>query len=213
MISGEFKKEDYWLIKWSLLSFVLSLVISGGLLVGLNALDAAATTDLRRARASLDQARSDVDTIEQEEATIIEYVGRYQQMEQDGEVAAEDRLQFNETLREIRDQFNLFPIGVNMDMQTSLPLRHSEGNTERGREVVLHTSLVRLMLPLLHEDDLARLLVSVMEGPGLLQPLTCSLSANSNRPDTLIYLAQHFSAECALNWYTFELPPVIEARP
>lgn len=209
MISSAFKKEEYWLIKWPLLSLVLSLCLSGGLLIGLNTLNTSATTDLRRARSDLDQARESVAKIEEEEATIIEYIGRYERMEQEGVVSAEDRLQFQEMLAQARTEFSLFPVGLDMDVQTALPLQYPEGRPERGREIFLNTSLVQLTLPLLHEDDLARLLTTLMDGHGMLQPLACSLTANSTRT-TYVFLARHFEAACTLNWYTFRLPPVIE---
>jgi hypothetical protein len=212
MISSEFKKEEYWLIKWPLFSLVFSLVLCGGLLFGLNTVDAAAASDLRRARSTLDEAREALDKIEEEEATIIEYIGRYRQMEQDGVVTAEDRLQFQERLLEIRDQFNLFPVGLNIQGQTALPLQYPEGRAERGREIVLNTSLVQLNLPMLHENDLANLLLSLMDGPGLLQPLSCSISSNNTDTTSFIYLARHFNAACTLNWYTFKLPPPEETE-
>ncbi len=209
MISAEFKKEDYWRVKWPLLSFVLSLALAGGLLFGLNTLNATAAAELRTARSGLDEARDAVDKIEEEDATIIEYLGRYQRMEQEGIVAPEDRLQFLETLAELRTEFILFPVSQSLGGQTALQLQYAEGRTERGREIVLHTSLVELSWPLLHENDLSRLLLGLVESPGLLQPLTCSLSS-SNRVTGFVFLAKHFEAACTLNWYTFQLPPEIE---
>ena len=207
MISGEFRKEDYWSIRWPLLSLVLSLVISAGLLLGLNTLDTSATAELRRARAQLDDARDSVDQIEEEEATIIEYLGRYREMEQEAVMAPEDRLQFQETLAQLRSQYSLFPVRLGFGQQSALPLEYSEGRSDRGRQILLQTSPVEITLPLLHEDDLARLLGSLLDGHGLLQPLTCSMTANTTRTTSFIYLSQHFDARCSLNWYTFRLPP------
>jgi hypothetical protein len=211
MISSEFKKEEYWLIKWPLVSLVFSLILCGGLLVGLNTVNATAATELRRARSDLDEAREALDKIEEEEATIIEYIGRFQEIEQDGVVTAEDRLQFQERLLEISDQFNLFPVGLIIQGQTALPLEYAAGR-ERGREIILNTSLVELNLPMLHENDLANLLLSLMDGPGLLQPLTCSITPNNTNTTSFIYLARHFNAACTLNWYTFKLPPPEETE-
>jgi hypothetical protein len=207
MISGEFKKEEYWLIKWPLCSLVLSILFAGGLVFGLNTLDAAATTELRRARASLDQARQDVDEIEEEEQTIIEYIGRYRVMEEDSVFLPEDRLQFQERLNEIRSANELWPVPFKIEAQMHLPLQYKEGSTEPGEEIVLNTSLVELSLPLLHEDDLSRLLASLMDGPGVLQPLSCSLTANNKDISDFIYLVKNFNAECSLALYTFQLPP------
>jgi hypothetical protein len=207
MISSEFKKEDYWRIKWPLLALLLSVLFAGGLFFGLTTIDTAAAADVRRARTNLDSAREDVEKIEEEEQTIIKNIGRYRMMEEDGVVTPEDRLQFQERLLEIRSANELFPVGFNMGIQSHIPLQYTEGRTERGKEIILNTSPVDIMLPLLHEDDLSRLLVALMDGPGVLQPVSCSLLSNSTRTTSFIYLAQHFDAACSLLLHTFQLPP------
>lgn len=207
MISREFTKDDYWRTKWPLVCLALSLIVSGGLIVGLNTLDSTAQASLRDARNALSDARNALNDIEQEEATIIEYIGRYQQMEQDGALATEDRLQFQETLAELRSEFKLFPVNLDFGQQTTLPLEYPVGRTGPGRDIVLQTSRVELRLPLLHENDLANLLLALLDGPSLLQPVSCTLEVNRTGADSYIYLAQHFTAACALNWYTFRLPP------
>jgi hypothetical protein len=211
--ASEFRKEEYWLIKWPLVSLVLSLCLCGGLFVALSSLDSTATADLRRARDDLDLARQSVGKIEEEEATIIEYTGRYQQMVQEGVIADEDRLQLQETIAELRNEFSLFPVVFNIETQTSLALQYDPARGEPGRPIALRTSLVDVGLPLLHEDDLARLLHALIEAPGMLQPLRCSLSLKNSGTDSFINLAQHFDAACTLQWYTFALPPnVVEAE-
>jgi hypothetical protein len=207
MISSEFKKEDYWRIKWPLLALLLSLLLAGGLFFGLTTVDTAAAAELRRTRSNLDSAREDVEKIEEEEQTIIKNIGRYRLMEEDGVFMPEDRLQFQERMLEIRSAYDLFLVDLNVEAQSHLPLQYSEGRTERGKEVILNTSLVDINLTLLHEDDLARLLVAMMDGPGVLQPVSCSLAANSTRTTSYIYLARHFDAACSLLLHTFQLPP------
>jgi hypothetical protein len=207
MISSEFSKAEYWMIKWPLLALLLSIVLVSGLFLGLNAIETAAAAELRRVRSDLDEARDNVEKIEEEEQTIIKNIGRYRIIMEDGVVMPEDRLQFQERLLEIRAENELFPVGLNVGIQTHLPLQYSEGRTERGKEIVLNMSPVDIKLPLLHEDDLTRLLLALMNGPGLLQPLKCSLTANSTLTANFIYLAQHFDAACTLQLYTFQLPP------
>lgn len=204
---SEFKKADYWLIKWPLLSLVLSLGLASGLYVGLNALDTTAAAELRRARNDLNEARDSVAKIEEEEATIIEYIGRYQRLAEDGVVAAEDRLQFLENVAQLRDEFSLFPVQVSIAPQTALTLEYPGDINDPGRPITLGYSLVDISLPLLHEDDLSRLLAALLARPGLLQPLTCTLNANRRPAAGYIFLAQHLDAACSLQWYTFMLPP------
>lgn len=212
MISNEFKKEDYWHIRWSVLSLLLGVVFVSGLLFGLNALDAAAATDLRRARSDLDDAREAVEKIEEEEQTIIKNIGRFRVMEQDGVLVPEDRLQFQERLQDIRSEYELFPVPFSMGAQNHLPLQYAQGRTEAGREMVLNFSLVDISLPLLHEDDLVRLLAALMDGPGILQPLSCAITARSTRTTSYIFLSQHFNAMCSFHLYTLQLPAQAPAQ-
>lgn len=212
MISREFRKDDYWRIKWPLVCLAASLIVCGGLFVALSTLESTALVDLRNARNTLSDARNALNDIEQEEATIIEYLGRYRQMEQEGMLAAEDRLQFQETLAELRSEFKLFPVSLDFGLQTALPLEYPPGRTGPGRDIALQTSRVELRLPLLHENDLSNLMLALLDEPGLLQPLSCTLDVNRSGATTFIYLAQHFRATCALNWYTFRLPPGEPAR-
>jgi hypothetical protein len=207
VISSEFKKEEYWLIKWPLFSFVLSLVFAGGLFFGLTTIDSAAADELRRARAKLDDARNRVDKIEEEEQTIIEYVGRYRLMQEDGVVTPEDRLQFQELLQEVRAANELSKVPYKIAEQTHLKLQYPPESAGNGKDIVLNTTGVDLTLPMLHEDDLSRLLMGLMNGPGVLQPLRCSIEATNPGTTDYIYLGQHFDGACSFNLYTFQLPP------
>lgn len=207
MISSEFKKGDYWLIKWPLVALLLSAIFSGGLFFGLSTVDDAASTELRRVRSDLDEAREDVEKIEEEEQTIIQNIDRYRMMEEDQVITPEDRLQFQERLLEIKSENELFLVGLNMGIQNHLPLQYSEGRTERGKEIMLNITPIDINLPLLHEDDLSRLLDALMNGPGVLQPLKCTVAANSNRTGSYIYLARHFDATCTLQLFTLQMPP------
>lgn len=206
MTLSEFRKDDYWLVKWPLLSLVLSLCLCGGLLIGLNSIDITAAAELRRARNDLNAARDAVEKIEEEEATIVEYIGRYKQMEQKGVIDDEDRLQFQETIAQLRNEFSLFPLRVSVETQTSVPLKYKQEVRDPGRPIELRTSLVEIGLPLLHEDDLSRLLQALVNGRGMLQPLRCSVSSKNATTTSFIYLSQHFDAACTMQWYTFGLP-------
>jgi hypothetical protein len=203
---SEFKREDYWLIKWPLFSLFLSLIFCAGLFLGLTTLNTSAAAELRSARNQLNNARNSVEKIEEEEDTIIEYIDRFQQITADGSVSDEDRLQFFEQVARIRSEFDLFPIQVDFAPQTLLPLRYASTVNDPGRPLSLRTSSVEIRLPLLHEDDMTRLLNELLTGPGQLQPVRCSLNSRSRNVTSYIFLSQHFEASCTLLWHTFQLP-------
>jgi hypothetical protein len=204
---SEMTRDDWWLIKNPLLFMVVVLAAIAGIFISLNSMDTSAATELRNARSQLNTARDDLDKIEQEEAAILENIGRYRELAADGVVELEDRLLFLETFAQLRAQHSLFPINVTIEQQQILPLEYAQSSRAPGRPVELHASTIDFTLPLLHEDDLARLLTALLQSSGLLQPQRCQLTSRSAADTNFIYLAQHFNANCSLLWYTITVQP------
>lgn len=202
-----FPNSDLYLIKWQILAFVLSLVVVGGILWSADYLNGQANRGLQIARADLSNARSSVELIEEEEATIIEYIGRYQQLSEQGTVSPEDRLQFLEQMAEIRSEFNLFPISLNINEQLSERLDYDESVNDPGGPIDLDFSSVSLSVALLHEEDLVRMLGAIYERPGLYQVRECDISLQNRLNNNFLFLAQHLRANCELVWYTFNVSP------
>lgn len=204
---GEMTRDDWWLIRNPLLFMVVVLAAIAGIFITLNSMDTSAATALRNARTQLNTARDDLDKIEQEEAAILENIGRYRELAADAVVQPEDRLLFLENFAQLRAQHSLFPLNVSIEEQQTLQLEYPQSSRAPGRPVELHASSVEFTLPLLHEDDLARLLTALLEAPGLVQPQRCQLSSRSAAGTNFIYLAQHFNANCRLLWYTMSVQP------
>lgn len=200
-------KEDYLMIKWQIAFALIGILIATGIYFGIDYLADQSLRDLRIAQADFDSARSRVELIEEEEATIIEYIGRYQILENEGVVEDEDRLQMFEKVAEIRSENNLFPVNLNIREQVSLALSYPPDIREAGDPIALRSSTIGLELPLLHEEDLIRLLTGIVRSPGLYQTRSCAIDLqNAGRANFLI-LSQHFRAECEILWYTFDLSP------
>jgi hypothetical protein len=204
---SEMTRDDWWLIKNPLLFMAVVLAAIAGIFITLNSMDTSAATELRNARSQLNTARDDLDKIEQEEAAILENIGRYRELAANGVVELEDRLLFLETFAQLRAQHSLFPINVTIEQQQILPLEYAQSARAPGRPVELHASTIDFVLPLLHEDDLARLLTALLQNSGLLQPQRCQLTSRSATGTNFIYLAQHFNANCSLLWYTMTIQP------
>ena len=202
-----FPNEDLLLIKWKLAFFILCMAIVAGVFWGMDALSSQATRNLSIAQGELYSARSSVELIEEEEATIIEYIDRYQDLSAEGIVEAEDRLLFLEKIADIRAEFNLFPISLNIEEQLGIRLQYDPAETEPGGPIDLKTSTVSLSVPLLHEEDLTRFLDALLNSDGLYQARECEIGALNSTTPSFVFLAQHFSASCELLWYTFDLEP------
>lgn len=203
------RKSDYLRLKWPILALVASIVIGLGLYATLSAADASATRALNLARAELDFAQSRVDRIEEEESTIREYIGHYQEISRLGVLGGEDRLQLLERFAALRETHGLFPIDIEIAGQKKLPLQYGELSGkpvgEPGRPVAVQVSAVNFTLPLLHENDLSNLLAGLLEGSELIQAQTCTISASSVDSVDYLRLGQHFNAGCSLAWYTLSI--------
>lgn len=204
------KKEDYLMIKWQIVFAVIATLVAIGIYFGIDYFDTRSLRNLRIAQSDFDNARSRVELIEEEEATIIEYIGRYQMLNADGVVQEEDRLQMLERVADIRAENNLFPVSLNISEQTSLRLNYPQGLREPGEPIALRSSIIGLDLPLLHEVDLLRLLDGILDSPGLFQTRSCSISQTNTDLTTFLILSQHFEANCEILWYTFDLDPPVE---
>jgi len=200
-------KEDYLMIKWQIAIAGVGLLLSIGIFLGIDYLSGNSLQDLRIAQADFNSARSRLELIEEEEETIIEYIGRYQMLDADGVVSNEDRLQMFERVAEIRSANNLFPVNTNINRQLTMPINYPPEIRQPGEPIALRSSVIGIDLPLLHEDDLFRLLDGIINGPGLFQTSECSLRQLNRESTNFIVLSQHFDASCEILWYTFDLDP------
>lgn len=206
-MKGLFNKQDILSLKWMILLIILSLVFAGGIYYSADLMSSDMANSLRRARSDLQNARTNIDQIEQEEATIIEYIGRYQTLSDDGIVEPEDRLQLIERFTEIRDENDLFPIVVNIGEQKSLRLFYDQTEQDPGGPVDINVTNVEMRLPLLHEGDMIRLLDSILATPGLYFPQECTVRLRNPSQTNFIVLGQHQEADCNLLWFTFNVNP------
>lgn len=202
-----FDKQDIFSLKWRILTAVVSLSIAIGIYFAASYLNTEMSRSVRSAQANLQNARNSVDQIEQEEATIIEYIGRYQELDSDGIVSPEDRLVLLERITQIRDNNDLFPISLNIGEQSSLRLIYDPTESSPGGPINLNATELEISLPLLHEGDLTNLLGELLGSPGLFLTRECEMSLNNPSITNYIMLGQHQSASCNLLWFTFDLNP------
>jgi uncharacterized protein (UPF0335 family) len=207
-----FDKQDIFSLKWKILGAVISLSIAVGIYFVASYLNDEMSNSVRIARSELQNAITSVDQIEEEEATIIEYIGRYQDLDNEGIVRNEDRLVLLEKITEIRDNNDLFPISLNIGEQSSLRLIYDPAESNPGGPINLNATELEISLPLLHEGDLTNLLSELLDSPGLFLTQECEMSLNNPAITNYIMLGQHQQASCNLLWFTFNVdPPLDEA--
>jgi hypothetical protein len=209
MNSLRLDSTDIRLIRWQLVLFVLCSLLAACIYFGVNYLEDQASQELRRANAAFQSARSSVELIEDEEATIIENIDEYRELLANGILEPEDRLQFLEDLAVIRDELNLFPINISIDTQFRERLAYPP-ETNNGGPVDLASSEISLNMALLHEEDFVRFLDAVHGNGGLYQFRDCTLSLRNSAATRFITLQQHMSVECNAIWYSYDLTPPVE---
>jgi hypothetical protein len=161
------------------------------------------------AQGIFDSTSTSVQQIAQEEETIVRYIGRYQQLESEGVMSAEDRLVLLENIGNLREQLHLYTMGVDMSEQVSTRLEYDPYDPNPGLPVDLHSFSIRLSLPLLHEEDLTRLIDGMLAESGLVLPRNCQMSIDAGNSPDFSVLGEHLAARCILQRYTFDLNPEV----
>ncbi len=200
-----FANKDLLLIKWKIVFFILCVLISVAMFWATETLYSKANRSLIIAQGELYSARSAVEMIEEEEATIVEYIDRYQELSNQRIIQPEDRLVFLEAVADLRAQYDLFPIELNIGEQLGVPLQYDPSESEPGGPIDLKASTVSINYSLLHEEDLSRFLGGLLNTEGLYQTRECQIQTVNQNTQSYLYLAQHFLARCELLWYTFDL--------
>ena len=202
-----FEKEDRLLLRMSGIVFLTSVILASILYFGADSLNQRASFDLSQAQAQLAQAETSVREIADEEETIIRYIDRYREIEQEGAVGDEDRLALIEKIGVFRARYNLYPIDLDIGEQSQLALNYDPLDLNPGEPVNVNFSEISLSYSLVHEEDLTRLLDAVLDESGLVLPSTCELKAENPNDLSFTQLGFNLAANCTLLWFTFDLTP------
>lgn len=200
-------KTDLMLLRNSALVFAVLTTFALATNVGANRLQRTANENLNSARAYSDQVNTSVTQIAQEEETIIRYIDRYVQIDADGIVSEQDRLQFLERMTSIRETLQLYPMSLTMEEQISHIIPYPPEDPLPGEPVAMNQTSINLEFSLLHEGDLIRMFDRLLSLPGLFQPTTCIVEIESGATQGLTQLRENFSSRCQINWYSFDLTP------
>lgn len=197
----KFASTDFRKIQISAIACAV-LIAAGGISVYLanNATKAA-----RADRATAQSQRNDIDNklkrVRSEETEIKEKSALFHRISTQGIIGEEQRLEWIELLKAIREKRKLIDLRYELE-----PQRPLEGTTVSGFSFFV--SPMRVQLELLHEEDLTRFLDDLRsQAKALIQTRNCNLSRQggdrAGNPT-----ASHLFAECRIDWITLR-----EARP
>tara|TARA_R110002167_G_scaffold30424_6_gene100595 strand:+ start:28283 stop:28930 length:648 start_codon:yes stop_codon:yes gene_type:complete len=201
------EKEDLLLLRVPLVVFAASVLIASVLYFGSDTFNQSANFALSQAQSQYQQAESSVREIAEEEETIIRYIDRYRDIEEEGAVSNEDRLAFIEKVGEFRARYDLYPIQMDIGEQGKLALQYDPFDLNPGAPVDVKFSEILLSYSLVHEEDLTRLLNAIIDESGLILPNSCDIKADNLTEIDFTQLGFNLGANCTLFWFTFDLAP------
>lgn len=154
--------------------------------------------ELRTQASALQEARNRYQRSGEERDIILRYLPVYQQLEQQGFVGAERRINWLEGLRMANAEAGLFGVDYQLRPQEPFPLA-DKSNPIAPR--VLHSQM-NLSMGLVHEGDLMRFLRALAaQQAGLFALTSCTLERNG-LSSTPAPRQANLTAQCRLSWVT-----------
>jgi hypothetical protein len=200
-------KEDLLWLKWPL-GFLL-LIIAGS--IGSYVSAFYFRNDMQRqelqALSELDLISGQVREIESSERIIVDNIDRFNTMVANGIMEQEDRVILLEEIRTIREQYQLFPIAVEIREQQRLLLNYGPEIESPAEQISLRSSDIGIQLPLLHEEDLLRFLAAFTGSGRLMLTSRCSIDEVVRVDDDSMQLVQNQLADCDFSWFTLRREP------
>lgn len=156
---------------------------------------------------ALAEARERVRKSGEERDVIQRYLPAYYQLEKEGLIGAERRLDWIEALRVANDHAGLYGIQYEITPQQVLPDRLKLGISH----IDVKQSLMKLNFGLLHEGDLRRFLDALAaQGLGSFVVNQCTLT-QMRRPERALN-EPNLQAQCELSWLTLSVPATKEGQ-
>jgi uncharacterized membrane protein YtjA (UPF0391 family) len=199
-----FLSADMLLLKWPVLLLIICLIASAVWYGGVSKFQKIGLAAMQAAQIERDNGETALRAIEEEEKTIRNYSERYRQLQTSGVIGDETRLELVEALGHIRARHKLYPLQFDIGQQVAIPLK--KGSPESaGPYLSLRSSQIEITLPLLHEDDLTRLLQELRNvGRGVFVVEECSISRGSGVEKESLELKENLSAVCKIFWLTLK---------
>jgi len=149
---------------------------------------------------ALQDARSRYQRSGDERETILRYLPAYRQLENQGFVGTEQRINWLEGLRLANTQAGLFGVTYQLDAQKPLPLIGQSNPMSQH----LHNSHMKLSFGLVHEGDLMRFIQALAtQQTGIFIVTRCALD-RAGRSESPAPRQANLSAQCDLSWLTVD---------
>lgn len=149
---------------------------------------------------ALQDARSRYQRSGEERETILRYLPAYQQLENQGFVGSEQRINWLESLRLANTQAGLFGVTYQLDAQKPFALIGQSNPMSQH----LHNSHMKLSFGLVHEGDLMRFFQALAaQQSGIFILTGCALD-RVGRSESPAPRQANLTAQCDLSWLTVD---------
>jgi hypothetical protein len=181
---------------------VLAVAIAASFLVVRFSSDKRDETEMqhRAQSTALQDARSRYQRSGEERETILRYLPAYQQLENQGFVGTEQRINWLEGLRMANVQAGLFGVTYQLDVRKPFPLVGQSNPMSKH----LHDSEMKLSFGLVHEGDLMRFFQALAaQQTGIFILTGCALD-RLGRSESPAPRQANLTASCDLSWVTVD---------
>jgi hypothetical protein len=188
---------DIQALRVPVLVLVIVLMAGAAAIYYSDRLEDVARQQLAQQHNQLKEARTRLQKSGDEKDIIVRYLARYRELEREGFIGEEQRINWLDGLRLANQQADLF--GVDYQIGTQAPYAHA-ASLNPG-QIALNQSVMRLQFRLLHEIDLMRFLNALgQQGGGIFSVDQCVLRRIDTRG--VIRYQPNVTAECELSWIT-----------
>jgi len=192
--------KDLAAMKLPLLVLAISIAASVALVKFAAGKRTAAETQHRLQTTALHDARTRYQRSGEERETILRYLPAYQQLEKEGFVGSEQRINWLESLRLANGQTGLFGVSYQLDAKKPFALTAKSNSMPQQ----LQHSQMKLSFGLVHEGDLMRFLRALeAQQTGIFILNGCQLD-RFGRSDTPAPRQANLNAQCDLSWLTID---------
>lgn len=189
-----FMKDDFPLIRKSLIVLAASLMSSAALVGAGGALLIKPHEAMNQAQAQRDEALGKLRQAENDKREIQDYQPKYLRLRERGFVGEERRLDWMEQIKSIRENRKLLPITYEISAQQAFQI----GPEVSTGDLELRGSRMKLQMPLLHEGDLLNFLDD-LKHKGFYTAQECKIRRAGTEPESA-HLP--LAAECTIYWLT-----------
>ncbi len=192
---------EWSMIRGALIALAIALVVSIGMLSASYQFWESTDKSLKGVETQLRAAREKFRTVDEQEAMIATYYPQFQELERQGIIGRERRLDWIENLSQADENLKLPKLAYSIDTQEPF----SADFPLAGGAYEVYASKMNLNLGLLHGQDLFNLLSWLDDGAqGLYSVDTCNLVRQLDDPGSPRKI--HLTSNCELRWFTIKKP-------